>query len=218
MKANSYFKVFALTLAVLALCRTGAAQTDIYGMIRSTNQSLWSAQRDYQKVLDNTKALGSESEPPSSSTPQYPITATDFRSLPYRLLPDQLVNEMTGVTLQQRQATRALYYQFLADFENNTRKNNVATALAFALTLSLRAAQGRALSQAEVNQLAADLNDRLAIAPEFMAMTAKEKQTLYERLIITGGSIVALQTQGIQQNNVLMQLQAKQLAQSVLGQ
>ena len=58
----------------------------------------------------------------------------------------------------------------------------------------------------------------LAANPQFLVMPPNQKQLLYESLIITGGSIGWLQTEGLQQNNLAMQLQARQLGQGVLKQ
>lgn len=49
-------------------------------------------------------------------------------------------------------------------------------------------------------------------------MPPNQKQVLYESLIITGGSIGWLQTEGPQQNNLVVQLQASELGQGVLKQ
>jgi hypothetical protein len=49
-------------------------------------------------------------------------------------------------------------------------------------------------------------------------MAPQQKQALYESLVLTGGTIDVLQAQGIQQNNVAMRGQAKELGQMVLKQ
>jgi len=58
----------------------------------------------------------------------------------------------------------------------------------------------------------------LAANPQFLVMPPNQKQVLYESLIITGGSIGWLQTEGPQQNNLVVQLQASELGQGVLKQ
>ena len=156
--------------------------------------------------------------PPVYLLPQYPITATDFRSLPGRLMPDRLANGIAGVTFLQRLAIRGSYYRFLTDFEAENRRNNIAAAMAFAARLSLRAVYGRELSPVEVDQMAATFNNALATNPQFNAMAPQQKQGLYESLIITGGTVAVLQMQGIQQNDFVMQTQAKELGQMVLRQ
>jgi len=74
------------------------------------------------------------------------------------------------------------------------------------------------LSQAEIDQLGWNFNSVLAANPQFIVMPPNEKQVLYESLIITGGTIVVLRTEGMQQNNPVMQVQARELGQAVLKQ
>ncbi len=75
---------------------------------------------------------------------------------------------------------------------------------------------GANLSEAEADELIRDFNNRLASIPQFNAMSAQQKQLLYESLIITGGSIGFLHAQGIKQNNLAMQLQAREIAKAML--
>jgi hypothetical protein len=150
--------------------------------------------------------------------PQYPITATDFYSLPVRVMPDYLANGQAALTPEQKTMMRVTYSNLLDDFEKLNRRNNMAAALTFAVRASLLAVYGRPLSQAEIDQLGWNFNSVLAANPQFIIMPPNEKQVLYESLIITGGTIVGLQTEGVQQNNLVMQVQAKELGQAVLKQ
>ena len=163
-------------------------------------------------------AAAAAAPPPIPMLPQYPITATDFRSLPVRLMPDQLASAMPGVSFRQKLALRGAYYQFLADFEIVNRRNNMAAALAYAVRLSLRAVYGKELSQAELDQMAWNFNSVLATNPQFNTMAPQQKQSLYESLIITAGTVAVLHMQGIQQNDFVMQGQARELGQMVLRQ
>ena len=54
-------------------------------------------------------------------------------------------------------------------------KNNVAYALTILLGASTEAASDRELPEAETEQLARELNDVLASAPEFQRMSACQK-------------------------------------------
>jgi hypothetical protein len=156
--------------------------------------------------------------PPLNLAPQYPIYATDFRALPRRVMPDQLVNAIPGATFLQKSYLRGMYYRFLADYETVGRKNNVAGAITFAVNSSLLAVYGRYMTSWEINQVMATYNDALATSPQFNAMEQQQKQMLYENLIILGRTIGSLQSDGIQQRNYQMQGQARELAQMVLRQ
>jgi len=198
----------------------------VMDMTRTWNQNLWDAQKNLQRVTDQTAAKGSannRSSSASTSTPpppsrQFPITATDFSPLATRLVPQELANAMPGLTPEQKGGLRDLYLHFLTEFEKEARKNNIANSFAFLLGVSMQVAGGREVNEAEADRLIAFFNNTLPNIPQFNALAPQQKQILYESLIITGGTIGWLYGTGVQQNNPAMQQQAKQLAQVVLRQ
>jgi len=229
------FSMKRLLVAVSCALAAGsaAAQTSSYtnmlNTIQMQNQSWYNQLNSYNRQFGSASrgavqpgqaqpgaAAGQQQLAPGLA--QYPITATDFYSLPGRVMPDHLANEQAAWTLEQKTVMRGIYSQFLDDFEKVNRKNNMAAALTFAVRASLRAVYSKELSPAEINQLGWNFNSVLAANPQFIIMPPKEKQVLYEGLIITGGTIAMLQTEGVQQNNLLMQEQARELGQAVLKQ
>ena len=224
--------VICAMVAGSAAAQGNNSYANMLSTIQSQNQTWYNQLNSYNRQFGNAARSAIQPGPPSSpqpgaaagplpstpTLPQYPIAATDFPPFPGRLMPDQLVSATPGVTFEQKLALRGSYYQFLEDFEKVNRKNNMAAALAYAVRLSLRAVYGRDLSQAELNQMAWNFNSVLATNPQFAAMAPQQKQALYESLIITGGTIAVLQTQGIQQHDFGMQGQAKALGQMVLRQ
>jgi hypothetical protein len=189
-----------------------------YNQLNSYNRQFGSAARSAVQPGQPQPGAATGQQQPAPGLPQYPITATDFYSLPGRVMPDHLANEQTELTPEQKTVMRVMYSELLDDFEKANRKNNMAAALTFAVRASLRAVYGKQLSQVEINQLGWNFNSVLAANPQFITMPPKEKQVLYESLIITGGTIAVLQTEGVQQNNLVMQGQAKELGQQVLKQ
>lgn len=189
------------------------------------NQSITNATRQALEA-SRTQNPAPGSQPPQYTAapapltvaPQYPINATDFRPLPGRLMPDQLVNAIPGATFLQKRYLRGVYYQFLADYETVGRRNNVAAAVTFAVNSSLFAVYGRYMTPWEVDQAIAAYNNALATNPQFNAMPQQQKQMLYENLIILGRTVTGLQSDGIQQNNYMMQGQARELGTAVLRQ
>jgi len=231
---SAKWKVAAAVSALVA--GSAAAQgnnsyANMLSTIQSQNQTWFNQLNSYNRQFGNAARGAIESGRPSTpqagaaavpapalALPHYPITATDFRSFPGRLMPDQIASAMAGVTFEQRLAIRASYYRFLDDFERVNRRNNIAAALAYAIRLSLRAVYGKELSQAELDQMAWNFNSVLATNPQFNAMAPQQKQLLYESLIITGATVATLQMQGIQQNDFVMQGKARELGQLVLTQ
>jgi hypothetical protein len=189
-----------------------------YKQLNSYNQQFGGAARNAVQPRQAQPGTAAGQQQLAPGLPQYPITATDFYSLPVRVMPDHLANEQAALTPEQKTVMRVMYSQLLDDFERLNRRNNMAAALTFAVRASLLAVYGRQLSQAEIDQLGWNFNSVLAANPHFVTMAPKEKQVLYESLIITGGTITVLQTEGVQQSNLAMTVQATELGQSVLKQ
>jgi len=184
-------------------------------MTRTWNQNLWNAQKAIPTLSGSTSTPATQM-PAAPMTGQYPLEATDFLSMPFRILPDHLV--AGNAPLQQKQYMHMLYTQFLTEFDGQYRRSNIAVAVAYAISVSLRVDRGRQLSVPEWNQLVFRLNDALAMTPQFNALTPQQKQILYESVIITAASASVLDMQGRQQNEMALQVQARELAQAVLKQ
>ena len=189
-----------------------------YNQLNSYNQQFGGAARSAVQPGQAQPGVAAGQQQIAPRLPQYPITATDFYSLRVRVMPDHLANEQAALTPEQKTVMRVMYSQLLDDFEKLNRKNNMAAALTFAVRASLLAVYGKQLSQAEIDQLGWNFNSVLAANPQFITMPPKEKQVLYESLIIMGGTITVLQTEGLQQNNLVMQVQATELGQAILKQ
>ena len=196
----------------------------IQTLITFDNSSLWRARESLERVSHQNEVNSSSSARSNGTVSAsrtvaplrpYPINATDFRAAPNRLTVDELADATPNLTRQQKEGLRTLYHQFLTDFEKDARKNNVANSLAFVVGVSLMVV-GREISEAEADRLVLAYNNILANLPQFNAMPPQQKQVLYECLVITGGSIGFLHGQGMQQKNAAMQLQAREMAKSVL--
>ena len=230
-------KLVAFLGVVAIVCGLAAgdavAQTNSYAnmlnTIQTQNQSWYNQLNAYNRQFGgaaHSAMQPGQAQPgaaarqpqPAPGLAQYPITATDFYAQPVRVMPDYLANEQVALTLEQKTALRFTYIKLLDNFETLNRKNNMAAALTYVVRTSLLAVYGRQLSQAEINQLGWNFNSVLAANPQFIVMSPNEKQVLYESLIITGGTIAVLQTEGVQQNNLVMQVQARELGQAVLRQ
>jgi len=227
-KAGLWFGFVSFACLLTASQPTAAQFTStsrIIDMTRTMNRDLWDEQRRLEQITNqNSRAGRSSSTTGNGAVPsyrtappirQFPITATDFLSTPRRLLPDQMADSTSNLTREQREGVRRLFHQFLTDFEKDARRNNVANSLAFVVGVSY-AVVGANLSEAEGEELVRDFNNRLASIQQFNAMSAQQKQLLYESLVITGGSIGFLHAEGIKENNLAMQLQAREMAKAML--
>jgi len=119
-------------------------------------------------------------------------------------------------TAEEKEQMRTLSNQFLDALEREGRKNNIANSFAFLTSISMQIVLDRDLTDAEEQQLISGFNTSLAPSPQFVSMSARDKQVLYESAIIAGGMIAFLHTQGKQNNDAKMQSDARTMAKAVL--
>jgi hypothetical protein len=147
---------------------------------------------------------------------QYPITASDYRPMGGRILPNEVAASYQG-DADTKEAIRALANQFLDAFEKEGRKNNVANGFGFLSSISIQVVTGRELTELEEQQLIAAFNNNLAADPRFAGMSARDKQIANEASVISGGFIAFLQVQGKESNDAKMQADARQLATAAIA-
>ena len=153
---------------------------------------------------------------PLLATQQLPITATDFKPTKGRLLPVVLARSVPGVTPKQRANLAAANNQFLDTFERLGRKNNVASSYALLGCLSLEVVKGRPASNSDAQILTNAFNYVLGNNPQFVSLSSKNKQSIYEWNIIEGGCIAFTHAEGIRKKNAQAQQQAREQALTVL--
>lgn len=164
-------------------------------------------QRVLERMILEKRAGRGKEEAPRPAEAKHPIHATDFTPGGPRILPAMLAS---GAAEAEREGARAALEMILDLYEKEARKHNVAYALAFLLGLSAQVVKGEEVPDEQAEQLARDLNDVLAEAPQFQQLPARVKQELYETSVVVGGMIAALSSGG-------MEAQAKQLATQVLA-
>jgi len=230
MRTDNRLSSLCVTIGCLALplassaqyqnSATGQTYNNSYSaMLSVTNtmtQNFTTMQRQYLGSISKmSSAYGARSTPGQPAQPQFPITATDFRGAAGRELPERL---SSAIAPEQQGAVQTLCNQLLAEYEKTNRRNNIASALVYSLRISLEIDRGKKLSIAETGAAIRFFNNSLAASAEFRAMTPDQKQILYESTILTGGMAAVLYLQGRQQNNPAMQLQGREIAQSILRQ
>ena len=190
---------------------------------RVTQQEIQNLCKPFPCVGDKSSIM---SQPAPSTYPQapayipppprqYPITSTDFRPVGGRLMPDEISRTAQGAA-EEKEQMRTLSNQFLDALEREGRKNNIANSFAFLTSISMQIVLGRDLTDAEEQKLISGFNTSLASSPQFVSMSARDKQVLYESAIIAGGMIAFLHTQGKQNNEAKMQSDARTMAKAVL--
>lgn len=230
---NSFSKMVSMTSMWQSnfyndIIRANAARgsfRELSGASRITQQDIQNLCKPFP--CGNESSLNRASSPagqPAATEPdravaparQYPISATDFRPVSGRIMPDE-IGRMSPGNPEEKELLRTLSNQFLDLYEKEARKNNVAYSFAFLAGASLQVVTGRTLSDAEEDQLVSGFNNSIAHTPQFVSMSARDKQVLTESGIITGSMIAFLDAQGKEQKDAKMQADARELAKAVIG-
>lgn len=153
-----------------------------------------------------------------TTTPRAPFTATDFKPVQPRSVAQAMVDGSSKeLTREQSKALVDGLNGGLDVFEKETRKNNVAHALAFLIAISMQVVNEREVSDSESQMLAQAINDELAAAPQFKKLTPKQKQLLYETSVVVGALIGGMAAEAAESGNAQMKAQAKTMAQQALS-
>jgi hypothetical protein len=150
------------------------------------------------------------------AAPRSPLTATDFTPAQPRSVAASLVAASKGMSKGQGQALVEGLNAGLDAFERETRKNNVAYALAFLIGVSMQTVSGREVSDAESDMLAQAINDELAASSSFKKLPVKQKQLLYETCIVVGSLIGGMAAQAEEAKDVELMQQAQMMAKTAL--
>ena len=228
MRSTCTSKTLFLAVLLVGFCGCIVkAQDNSYAhmlnVTMTASQNLFAAQTAVNQQRQNMRVAAGQSPHGTSSTGQaappaiqYPITATDFQPLSQPIMPDQFANSATGIDQATRNTMRTFFQQVLTSFEAKARRDNFAHAFTFICAAALQVRNGKEPSNAEVNQMIASFNNRLAGSPTYYTFNPRQQQMLYESLIITGGIIVFLDYQGKQTNNPQLQAQARDMSAAVL--
>ena len=159
--------------------------------------------------------MGTRTQAPAAPR-QYAITATDFRPMFQRMAPSVVANSNPGLTSEQREELKAFGDRLLTVWEANWRKNNVANAMLYLYSESMLGSSGHMLSKPEYDQKLMEFNNALAGNADFITMSPRDKQLMYEEAIVVGGLIGSYYDQGLRQKNPAVLSQAKEMSRTAL--
>lgn len=160
---------------------------------------------------------GSSAPGPTPQTGQLPLSATDFPPGAARVVPESMAERMAHGSSARRSQLVVMFNQVLDTIEPQTRRNNVAAAMAFAMAASEQVmADHTALNPERYGELVVQINDDLGDSAEFKALPDRRKQEIYESSLLTAGLIVGAYRQATQRNDRTLQRQAKDAASEYL--
>jgi hypothetical protein len=181
-------------------------------MTNSMNQSLMSQMNriNLSRSLAMKGAAGDKQAAPPAAKPKVahrPLSATDFK--PADKGHPVIDRFVSGFELEpaDRAGLKQALAKSLENFEKETRKNNVATSFGIAIVAAVHVANGRDIPDAESEELVANINDAMASSPQWTKMSARDKQTFSDAMLVYAAMMLQLAGQpdeGIKQAGVTM--------------
>jgi hypothetical protein len=167
-----------------------------------------------QQMLERSMAARRGQKPPTVVA-HANLAATDFKPAGKGHPTVEAYLSSPTLTPDARNMMRPMFdatFNMLAQ----TRKNNVATALASAVAIAVGIVSGQPYPAPAAQELLLGINDLLAQSPQFTRLRPADKQVMYETLVVTTALMAILQEGG--KTSPEMRAQSASLARSVLQQ
>ncbi|MFN8012096.1 MAG: DUF6683 family protein [Holophagaceae bacterium] len=139
-----------------------------------------------------------------------------FKAGKGRILPEALAASLRGLDGKGRKAAAATFQAMLEAYEQEAPRHDVAHALAYCVGVSRQTARGSDLSSGEVQELSRRTLAILLQVPEFQALSDRDRQAMYESLVLTGGMVGGLAREAQDSDRPEARRRARALAQQVL--
>lgn len=139
-----------------------------------------------------------------------------FKAGRTRILPEALAASLRGLDAKGRKAAAANFQAMLEAYEKEAPRQDVAHALAYCIGVCLQTARGSDLSSGEVQELSRRTLAILLQTSEFQALSDRDRQAMYESLILTGGMVGGLAREAQDSERPEARRRAQALARQVL--
>lgn len=153
----------------------------------------------------------------SVSGPDLPFSVTDFRPAGPCRVPEQLASGASKDRERQKIVETARWAHETMEGVAEFRRNKVAYAMAALRGAASQFSTGRELSEVQSEALLHQFNNTPGGLPAFKAMSDQSRTQLYDGLIITAGSIVAMAQEGAGARSPQLSQRATTLARSALN-
>ena len=169
-----------------------------------------------KQTLRLSAAVRTSRKPPASGLKRKPMSATDFKPAfeGHPVLDAYMLNlEVSG---DEKKAGRQLIESILAQYDKEFRRNNLGTAVAFAVSISILIADDVDLTAAGDKEVMQTFNDVIANQPGLVKLSAQEKHMISEQLVTM--TAIALQFYAVAKNtnNALTMKAAVEMSKAIL--
>jgi hypothetical protein len=191
----------AFLVLVLLVVAHGSAHAKFGNPYPARNTAVDTALSNYpnKQILDLAiERQGGTPSKPGRAKPAVthaPITTSDFKPGKGRPAVDAFLAK-TKLPFISAQKLRPVIDETFVLVEGYVRKHNVASAIGFVIGTSLTISRNLDLGKDALNELIANINDKLAASASFRALEAADRQAMYDSLITTGAILIVLNTLG----------------------
>jgi hypothetical protein len=180
-------------LVILMVSSSGYA--DLGNPFPIRNTAVDSALRNYVPKEVRDLANGKRSRTPKRAVDHAPLSVSDFRPGKGRPTIEAFFANAKLDFIAMKDLRPIVERTFVV-VEGKLRKNNVASALGFVIASSMLIARNTNLDDDGLNELVATINDRLANEASFRSMSATDRQTMYDSLMLLGAVLVTMHAYG----------------------
>jgi len=174
--------------------------------------SSWGAYMYDQNVKRHMRERTTKSDSAPTSLPRAKITATDFKR--DRKRKDVVADLVASLPAAEAKELGTTLRASMAQLGSAGRKDNVANAMAIAITVSFAVLEVADFNEAKADALPAEVNDVLAASPQFAKLGAADRQLMYDSLLLSAAVIALLHQSGEKETS---QTIARQVLQQLVG-
>jgi hypothetical protein len=219
-------KVLAMGVGCILLASAGeaGAQSSPYRQYNSTSFVNGNLKQAFQKQW-----RGTAREPPSDGTIEpvkLPLSVSSFRPVSEPVVHKRVVASLQDLDeVHRRELEGALlellkgYEQLLEDNDEQRLRNNLAGAFNFLFMSSYYALKnGQELTEEQQESMLEQVNAAIAMGLKERRMSDREKQEMYESVVLSGTLILGLYNEGRDKGRPEQMKTARELARDLLGQ
>jgi hypothetical protein len=219
-------KLLAIAAGCVLLVSAGeaGAQSSPYRQYNSGSFVNGNLKQAFQKQWKGT-AGGPQSDA-TVAPEKLPLSVSSFRPVSAPVMHKRVVASLQDLDEEQRQELEGAllellkgYDQLLEDNDEQRLKNNLAGAFNFLFMTSYYALKnGQELTEAQQESMLEQVNAAIAMGLKERRMSDREKQEMYESVVLSGTLILGLYNEGRDKGRPEQMKTARELAKDLLGQ
>lgn len=227
---HDFRALLAMWVACILLGSSGPAEAEPFSPYRQYSSSLFingNFKLTFQRQWgEPSAASGSSVESPTISPVLLPLAVSSFRTVGNPVVPRRIAAGVPGLEGEHRQRLEAALLELLKDYEHlldendeQRSKNNLAGAFNFLFLSSYRVLKnGEELSEEQRESMLEQINASIAMRLKERRLSDREKQELYESVVLSGSIIRGLYNEGRDKGRAEQLKSARELARALLEQ